>query len=325
MLERICELTGASSARVVERLQSLWSGYGEILRVELDSAPEPTVIAKRISPPPAGQDRHPRGWNTERSRQRKLRSYEVETHWYDAWAERCTRAARVAHSFGSVEHDGERLLVLEDLDRSGFDQRRDDLSDRELDDCLRWLANFHATFLGERPDGLWQCGTYWHLDTRPDELATMTDTELRDAAPRLDAALKRAKFRTLVHGDAKVANFCFASIARDPAVAAVDFQYVGGGIGTQDVAYFLGSCLDSRQLDVSGDAAVDRYFEHLRIALSSVRTEVDAEALEREWREYYPIAWADFIRWLSGWAPDGTHRKLNDYASRLTRVGMNRV
>ena len=104
-----------------------------------------------------------------------------------------------------------------------------------------WLAHFHATFMGETPDGLWEVGSYWHLDTRPDELEALDDVHLKQAAGEIDALLRAARFQTFVHGDAKLANFCFSEDGTQ--VAAVDFQYVGGGCGMKDVAYFIGSCL----------------------------------------------------------------------------------
>jgi len=48
-------------------------------------------------------------------------------------------------------------------------ERRSAVSPSELKACLTWLAQFHATFLGSAAEGLWECGTYWHLETRPDE------------------------------------------------------------------------------------------------------------------------------------------------------------
>ena len=65
----------------------------------------------------------------------------------------------------------------------------------------------------------------------------MTQVLDEPEAPELDRRLRAARFQTLVHGDAKPANFCFD--ARRGAVAAVDFQYVGGGCGMKDVAYLL--------------------------------------------------------------------------------------
>lgn len=111
---------------------------------------------------------------------------------------------------------------------------------------------------------------------------------MREAAPALDRALRECSFQTLVHGDAKPANFCFS--ARGRAVAAVDFQYVGGGCGMKDVVYLLHGEPDARHLD--------GYFAALRGALAPG---IDGDALERQWRALLPTAHADFERFLAGW------------------------
>ncbi|MEC7724282.1 MAG: phosphotransferase, partial [Planctomycetota bacterium] len=122
--------------------------------------------------------------------------------------------------------------------------------------------------------------------------------------------------RTLVHGDAKVANFCFGS----DGVAAVDFQYVGGGCGVQDVAYLLSSCLDDDACELHAERHLDTYFAALR---ARVADDVDGPALELAWRGLYPAAWADFHRFLVGWAPD--HWKIHRYTRRMTREALARL
>jgi hypothetical protein len=89
---------------------------------------------------------------------------------------------------------------------------------------------------------------------------------LKHAAPGIDELLRTAKHQTLLHGDAKLANFCFPSSSssknhssggasgtsesgsrsgggdRDGlAVAAVDFQYTGWGVGVLDLYYCIGA------------------------------------------------------------------------------------
>jgi aminoglycoside phosphotransferase (APT) family kinase protein len=155
--------------------------------------------------------------------------------------------------------------------------------------------------VGVAPEGLWQTGTYWHLETRRDELASIEDAALREAAPLLDQKLASAAFKTIVHGDAKPANFCFSPDGR--AVAAVDFQYVGGGCGMKDVAYLV-SGGEGADADAVEARHLDTYFVHLRSALARRQDPVDADALEAEWRALYPIACADFARFLAGWAKD---------------------
>ena len=291
----IARATGARSVEVGERIQSLWSGYGEIFRVHLEDAAVPSAVVKSVNPPPL-EDRRDAS-----SHARKCRSYEVESVWYRSFAELCGDSCRVAKLF-HCEKAGERWrFLLEDLDAAGYPDRRSVLAPDEIDLCLGWLARFHARFIGMKPEGLWRTGTYWHLATRRAELNRIADRDLRAAAPALDAKLRSAKFQTLVHGDAKIANFCFAPAGR--GVAAVDFQYVGGGCGMKDVAYLL-SDHPTPHSDVAEAGHLDRYFAELRAALSGSDAQVDPDAVEREWRELYPIAFADFGRFLAGWAPD---------------------
>jgi hypothetical protein len=314
MLRVVRGATAAEATGEVERIQTLWSGYGEILRVGLRGAAVPSVIIKHVRPPRAAD--HPRGWGGERSHARKLRSYAVELCFYRDWAPRCGDGCRVPRLLDSRTGDGWWLMVMEDLDAAGFPLRHAAPSRQEIEACLRWLAEFHARFMGEPPEGLWPMGTYWHLDTRPEELEAVRDAALREAAPRLDASLRGSRFQTLVHGDAKVANFCFG----EGGVAAVDFQYVGGGCGMKDVAYFMGSCLTADECDRQADRLLDVYFGHLREALEREQPQLDATAVEAEWRGLYPHAWADFHRFLAGWAPD--HSKIHPYTRRLTHQAL---
>lgn len=295
----------------VQSVQSLWSGYGEIIRVLLEGAEVPSVIVKWVEPP--HDIKHPRGWSGRTSHERKLRSYRVEQCFYTDWIAAPTESHRTArcHHAEATEH-GWRFL-LEDLDAAGFARRCMSLSSSQLDDCLRWLASFHAHFLGREPDGLWKTGTYWHLATRQDELKALQDSQLREAAPKLDRLLNGCRFRTLVHGDAKVANFCFGP----DEVAAVDFQYVGGGCGIKDVAYFLSSCLTDAECEQQAPRHLDTYFAFLR---QHLRDDVDQDAVVDEWRGLYPAAWADFHRFLMGWAPD--HWKIHRYTRRMSELAL---
>lgn len=316
LLAWVADRCGASRATRGARIQSLWSGYGEIVRVHLDGAEAASVILKHVRPPSAAN--HPRGWSTNRSHARKLRSYAIERAFYVDFAPRTIATCRVPRCLGATTLGDGAAFVLEDLDAAGFGARRASLRGSALDAALRWLASFHVRFLGVDPAGLWPEGTYWHLATRPDELAATTDPRLKAAAHTLDARLASARYRTLVHGDAKVANLCFTPDGRD--VAAVDFQYVGGGCGMKDVAYLLGSAMTERELAREADAAVDAYFGHVHAAAREHGSDADVDALEREWRALYPVAWADFARFLSGWAPG--HGKLHGYTRRMVDAAL---
>ena len=254
------ENTQATSASRIESIQSLWSGYGEIFKVQLIPEELGTLVVKQVCPPSVNN--HPRGWNTDLSAQRKLKSYDVEEHWYQAWSSQCNEHCRVPECIATAKKDTQIWLLLEDLDASGFNRRHSTLKPEQAKACLLWLANFHAQFLGYTPEGLWSVGSYWHLDTRPDEFNAMQEGALKDKAVYLDQLLNNCQFKTLVHGDAKVANFCFS--AQDTHAAAVDFQYVGGGCGMKDVAYFFGSCFNEAECEQWVPQLLDFYFEALR-------------------------------------------------------------
>lgn len=315
----VCGLMGASGVLSVEPVQSLWGGYGQLLRVGLVGGDVPGVVVKWIKPPTTQQ--HPRGWNTSRSYERKLRSYEVECSWYTRWSERCVEACRVPRCYaveGSLVGGEGLCVVMEDLDLAGFDVRCDSLSPQEAALPLGWLAWFHACFMGAAPDGLWPVGSYWHLETRPDEWEAMAPGPLKEAAAAIDQRLRQASYQTLIHGDAKVANFCFdRGMER---VAAVDFQYLGGGCGVKDVAYLLGSCLTSDQLEAWADQLWDVYFASLKEALLAQEGDWKPEAIEAEWRQLVPLAWADFHRFLLGWMP--THQKIHRYSEAMVEAAL---
>ncbi|MDG2221998.1 MAG: DUF1679 domain-containing protein [Rubripirellula sp.] len=326
--ETVRQITGADSVALGREIQSLWSGYGVIQCAELRTvdaeglSTNVPVVIKHIDVSAARTN--PRGWGSDISHQRKVRSYQVEKTFYDCFSPQCNQLCLVPNLIAATEKldEGGWVIVLADLNALGFDRRKSEVDQRDIQACLAWLANFHAAFLGNMADGLWPIGTYWHLDTRPDELAAMPSGPLKQSAEQIDQRLNGATFQTLVHGDAKVANFCFSDDDRD-RVSAVDFQYVGRGCGMKDVAYFISSCLSEQAALRQQESLLNFYFQQLQIAVTARNPEVKFSDLEREWRELYPFAWADFCRFLSGWSPG--HWKLNSYSDQITQSVLDQL
>lgn len=298
----IINAASASAITGVEVIQTLWEGYGKLYRVSLKGSDHPVIVVKHVLWPGQKQKNKNRKAASDRSHQRKVRSYQVEMQWYDKWSSRCDAISRVPVYLGGAKVDGGVLLILEDLDAAGYPLRKRNASLKDAKLCLEWLAHFHARFLGERPEGLWKVGTYWHLATRPDELKKLEDSILREAASSIDSALSSSPYQTFVHGDAKLANFCFSRDGN--RVAAVDFQYVGGGCGMKDVAYLISSCFNDNEAERLEKQLLDHYFKSLREALAQREFDGDTDDLEKNWRKLYPIAWTDFHRFIKGWMHD---------------------
>jgi thiamine kinase-like enzyme len=159
---------------------------------------------------------------------------------------------------------------MEDLASVGFTETTDKLSVDQAKVVLRWLGAFHARFLGQqgaikqRKIKIWDEGSYWHLGTREDEYNAMEESPLKQAAFKIAKSLSNATYQTVIHGDAKVANFCFTQSYN--ACAAVDFQYVGFGVGVKDVAYFIGSALSEDDQKHYTENCLSVYFEALKEA-----------------------------------------------------------
>lgn len=303
----ILRATGAISVFPLGTLQRLWSGYGEIARYGVIGGDHDSVIVKHIRLP-----HRPSGRDSLFSHRRKVKSYQVECAWYRHWSARCANFCRIPACLAVDTLDDAMLIVLEDLDAAGFAHRKSAASIDEMRACLGWLAHFHAAFIDAAPAGLWPTGTYWHLATRPEEWAALNDHKLKNAASAIDRALGASPYQTLVHGDAKLANFCFSA---DGRVAAVDFQYVGGGCGIKDVAYFIDSCLEGGEAERLSEGLLDYYFQVFKSALTRLHPMIDADAVEHDWRRLYPLAWTDFHRFLKGWSPG--HWPSDSYSERL--------
>jgi hypothetical protein len=301
----------------LQTVQSLWSGYGDISRY-VSPRLNTTFIVKHISPPI--EQVHPRGWNTQTSHQRKLHSYQVETNFYRYYASLCDDNCVVPKLLAEFSENQQQILVLQDLDHAGFSLRKDQASIADVKLGIKWLAFFHARFLQQPSSDLWPVGTYWYLATRQDELKVMQAGKLKDAAQALDSALNNACFQTLVHGDAKLANFCFPDNNSANRIAAVDFQYVGQGVGVKDLAYFLGACLNQDDLFKYEQSLLDEYFSQLKQAFCHYQLKWDITSIQHEWRRLYPLVWADFYRFLLGWSY--AHYKINGYMQKQTDIAL---
>lgn len=309
----ILKATNAKMVVELEVIQRLWSNYGVIARYRLTGSDRNSVIVKQVKL--SGTRSHPCGWNTDQSHQRKIRSYQVEMAWYSQWSERCAADCRVPFCIATARFNEDLVIVLEDLDSAGFSHRRSRPGKEAMQACLHWLANFHATFMSEYPKDLWPTGTYWHLETRPDEWNELKDAALKNAASAIDIKLRNSRYQSFVHGDAKLDNFCFSPDGKK--VAAVDFQYVGGGCGIKDVVYFIDSCLGADECQRQESLLLDMYFQALRAALRNKQKSIAVDAVEQEWRALYPVAWADFHRFFKGW--NQGHWPGNAYGERLAR------
>ncbi|MFS1860304.1 aminoglycoside phosphotransferase family protein [Vibrio lentus] len=349
LYQKIATSLGCHQGFDIQVIQRLWGGYGELVRLVFDKdnsastnyASVNSVIVKHVALPDKAE--HPKGWNTKLSHQRKVHSYQVETAWYQSFTQQWDERCPVPVGLQCELQENEWLIVMQDLAEIGFPltsqfdvlAASDDLATKDTqpeltfgysleeqkqrDACLKWLANFHAKHIHidqEKSASLWEIGTYWHLDTRPDEFNALVDLPLKNQAQHIDRLLRECPYPTLVHGDAKLANFCFDSESQN--AAAVDFQYVGLGCAMKDVALFMSSAVRPQDCAELESQMLETYFRYLEEALTYYQPQLSFDEIEAAWRPMFYVAWADFQRFVKGWSPE--HWKINPYTEQLTQT-----
>lgn len=321
------------------RLQSLWAGYGSIIRVAVQSPGEgvpSTLIIKRVKPL--------KGKTGDVGHERKLKSYRVEATWYqhtdlahkfirqqesDAVGVLSTSCVCTIPYPVHVDVDGDAIqLVLSDL-LPRFSNQGWGFGMNEAKASLRWLAAFHACYWeAELPRDragdllVWNEGSYWHLTTRWDEWRGMGREwkRLKMAAKAIDARIHNAsKHKTLVHGDPKGENILFGTDKNgDLAAAFYDFQYVGRSYGSRDLVYIFVSTFDSNLVENGADDVLLRYYFdqliHLLPDTCNVSTWEDI-------KDQYDLCMCDYVRFMAGWGMWGN----TDYATKLTNAVLNRL
>lgn len=286
------EMTAEATA-----LATLWAGYGSVLkvRVDVEGEDEPRrLVLKRIAPPPGDGASH----------RRKLRSYEVEAAFYRSDAPDYLRSKGAAVPAcvavdGDVNNGGGMEILLTDLTHESFPNRLRGGQRADIDAALTLLAKMHAAYFEKPlPPGLWEQACYWHLETRPDELRSMSDTRLQAAAAALDRRLRVSRGATLLHGDSKADNI----LTGDGLAALYDLQYTGAGLGARDVAYLLVSSCDARTLDRDETSLLDTYYDAL------LRSGVSPSFTRQALQDDFDVAVADYQRFMDGWGDWGNAR-----------------
>jgi hypothetical protein len=275
----------------IQTVCRLWAGMGHIYELSFGST---SCIVKCIDPDPDQLE--------SLGGRRKGVSYQVEAHFYESYAINLIdrHGLQLPRPY-LVERDGNRTTIcmskLEGSQHGGFEKA-----------VISWLAKLHAATWGQSATGLQPIGSYWYLDTRPDEHASMPrkgwQGRLKRAARAIDSRLERDPMQCIIHGDAKDANILWGD---DGQVAMCDFQYCGKGPPTRDLAYFL--CSSTNRDDE--DSLLELYYEELVKHLSDTAERPSFEQL----MESLELAYCDYARFMSGWGMWG-----NDLSERVIKT-----
>lgn len=293
VVQSLVHQVGYSQVKNIHVVQSLWAGYGRLYSCIADGD---SLIVKHFTPP---------GTNEKESEDhmRKLKSYSVERVFYETLSQKLIdRGCIVPACVGCVEENGSIAIVMRDLGAQygDYDVRRGNcLNMEEGKRLLSYLARFHAVNWGQASvEGLWDEGSFWQLGTRMEELRFLDSSWKRwgldrEMALRIHALVRELPHRTIVHGDAKAANFFWFS----DAVGGYDLQYAGSGSPMRDIAYTLGCSMQEHLIEAHEESLLRHYHDEL----SSLLAPEHAAAYSFEtMQEAYDLCVADLVRFMCG-------------------------
>jgi len=224
----------------VSQIATLWGGMGSIERLKYEIGEQgktSSIIAKQI------RCSNPRSFGDKR----KAASYKVEASFYgsDACRELSENCVCCKGLYTHDNGNGSITILMTPLPNPSLHTMEGEVAKA----AVRSVAMLHAHFWGGLRSsqaveniGLAAQGTYWYLDTRPDEFEYMDgrsgiSRKLKRAARGIDRALKNHQYQTICHGDLKACNM---AISDDPSfVTFVDFQYLGKACPAKDLAYLF--------------------------------------------------------------------------------------
>ena len=242
---------------------------GMNIRMELhsDGSVPSTLIAKLPSPDP-----------TSRATGIALRNYEREVRFYLEIAP--TVEIRVARCYHAEWHadTGDFTLLLEDLAPAAQGDQTVGCGEAHARTAVLELAKLHGPRWGDRslgdiewlssrsPDDSQQLAMLWgmflpgFMNTFGGYLSTDAAEMIQRFGQRIAAWVDgRDPANTVTHGDYRLDNLMFATVAGGAAIAAVDWQTPGHGLGITDVSYFLGASVLPEERREIERGLVDQY------------------------------------------------------------------
>lgn len=265
----------------------------ERLELTLESGERRGLVVKRFRP---SADWTARRTEDQYGREAAMLAEPALDHIWDAFA--CPYVAFAAA-------DDDVALVMDDLTVHLFPDVREPLRDEQQERLLLSLATLHARFWSSPMLGLSLLARPQHyagmLDARcaadpgaggalPDALRESVTRGWRIALQRLPPEVTRVLAApaadlaelwdvlpwTLLHGDAKVANF---ALLPDQRVAAFDWALLGAGPATIDIGWYL--AVNATRLSLTKEETLGRYRALLTPLLDAPVPDVQWESLVR--------------------------------------------